>query len=103
MGILRVRNLISPPYISTEPSLNVHTISKSDHFVIVGSDGLFDFYSNEEAIKLVQSYISSNPSGDPAKFLVEQLVVKAAQSAGKLLCRNLIFQDLCLLSYVIRY
>lgn len=82
MGILRVRNLISPPYISTEPSLNVHTISKSDHFVIVGSDGLFDFYSNEEAIKLVQSYISSNPSGDPAKFLVEQLVVKAAQSAG---------------------
>ncbi|XVF66231.1 hypothetical protein PTKIN_Ptkin10aG0019100 [Pterospermum kingtungense] len=82
MGILRVRNLISPPYISTEPSLNVHTISKSDHFVIVGSDGLFDFFSNEEAVKLVDSYISNNPSGDPAKFLVEQLVIKAAHSAG---------------------
>ncbi|XP_052875006.1 probable protein phosphatase 2C 40 isoform X1 [Gossypium arboreum] len=82
MGILRVRNLISPPYISTEPSLNVHEISKSDHFVIIGSDGLFDFLSNEEAVKLVHSYISSNPSGDPAKFLVEQLVIKAAHSAG---------------------
>ncbi|XP_022741176.1 probable protein phosphatase 2C 40 [Durio zibethinus] len=82
MGILRVRNLISPPYISTEPSLNVHKISRSDHFVIVGSDGLFDFFSNEEAVKLVRSYISSNPSGDPAKFLVEQLVIKAAHSAG---------------------
>ncbi|KAK6254506.1 hypothetical protein SCA6_015811 [Theobroma cacao] len=82
MGILRVRNLISPPYISTEPSLNVHKISRSDHFVIVGSDGLFDFFSNEEAVKLVHSYISSNPSGDPAKFLVEQLVIKAAHSAG---------------------
>ncbi|OMO53660.1 phosphatase 2C (PP2C)-like protein [Corchorus capsularis] len=82
MGILRVRNLISPPYISTEPSLNVHRISRSDHFVIVGSDGLFDFFSNEEAVKLVHSYISSNPYGDPAKFLVEQLVIKAAQSAG---------------------
>ncbi|XVE82137.1 hypothetical protein DITRI_Ditri15bG0122700 [Diplodiscus trichospermus] len=82
MGILRVRNLISPPYISTEPSLNVHKISKSDHFVIVGSDGLFDFFSNEEAVKLVDSYISGNPSGDPAKFLVEQLLIKAARSAG---------------------
>nr|TKS15873.1 hypothetical protein D5086_0000029080 [Populus alba] len=28
MGILRVRNLISPPYISIEPSLNLHRISK---------------------------------------------------------------------------
>ncbi|XVF62591.1 hypothetical protein PTKIN_Ptkin09bG0020800 [Pterospermum kingtungense] len=82
MGILRVPNLISPPYISTEPSLNVHRISMSDHFVIVGSDGLFDFFSNEEAVKLVHSYISRNPFGDPAKFLVEQLVIKAAYSAG---------------------
>ncbi|GMI72156.1 hypothetical protein like AT3G16560 [Hibiscus trionum] len=82
MGILQVRNLISPPYISTEPSLNVLKISRSDHFVIVGSDGLFDFFSNEEAVKLVHAYISSNPSGDPAKFLVEQLVIKAARSAG---------------------
>lgn len=85
MGILRVRNLISPPYISTQPSLNVHRISKSDCFVIVGSDGLFDFFSNDEAVKLVHSYILSNPSGDPAKFLLEQLVERAADCAGKTL------------------
>lgn len=83
MGILRVRNLISPPYVSTQPSLNVHTISKSDRFVILGSDGLFDFLSNDEAVKLVHSFILSNPSGDPAKFLLEQLVERAADSAGK--------------------
>ncbi|PPR82092.1 hypothetical protein GOBAR_AA38624 [Gossypium barbadense] len=82
MGIIRVHNLISPPYISTEPSMNVHTISRSDHFVIIGSDGLFDFFSNDEAVKLVLYYISSNPYGDPAKFLLEQLVIKAAHSAG---------------------
>ncbi|KAK9266314.1 hypothetical protein L1049_017780 [Liquidambar formosana] len=82
MGILRVRNLTSPPYVSTQPSLNVHTISKSDRFVIVGSDGLFDFFSNDEAVKLVHSYILSNPSGDPAKFLLEQLVQRAADCAG---------------------
>ncbi|GLU08373.1 hypothetical protein SLE2022_252910 [Rubroshorea leprosula] len=82
MGILQVRNLISPPYVSIEPSLKLHRISKSDHFVIAGSDGLFDFFSNEEAVKLVHSYILCNPSGDPAKFLVEQLVIRAAHAAG---------------------
>ena len=83
MGILRVRNLISPPYVSTEPSLNVHRISKSDHFVIVASDGLFDFFSNEEVVELVHSYMLSNPHGDPAKFLLEHLVKRAASCAGK--------------------
>ncbi|KAL2339038.1 hypothetical protein Fmac_013484 [Flemingia macrophylla] len=82
MGILRVRDLKSPPYVSTQPSLNVHRISSSDQFVLVGSDGLFDFFSNDEAVKLVESYILSNPLGDPAKFLIEQLVARAADSAG---------------------
>ncbi|PSR92624.1 Protein like [Actinidia chinensis var. chinensis] len=82
MGILRVRNLSSPPYVSIQPSLNVHKISSSDHFVILGSDGLFDFFSNDEAVNLVHSYILNNHSGDPAKFLLEQLVIRAADSAG---------------------
>ncbi|CAA2959602.1 probable phosphatase 2C 40 [Olea europaea subsp. europaea] len=82
MGILRVRNLISPPYVSLEPSLHVHEVSSSDYFVVLGSDGLFDFFSNDEVVKLVRSYVLRNPAGDPAKFLVEQLVVRAADCAG---------------------
>ncbi|KAL2229765.1 UNVERIFIED_CONTAM: putative protein phosphatase 2C 40 [Sesamum indicum] len=82
MGILRVRNLISPPYVSLQPSASVHEISNSDHFVVLGSDGLFDFFSNDEVVKLVHSYISRNPFGDPAKFLVEQLAARAAESAA---------------------
>ncbi|KAL0376456.1 UNVERIFIED_CONTAM: putative protein phosphatase 2C 40 [Sesamum calycinum] len=82
MGILRVRNLISPPYVSLQPSASVHEISNSDHFVVLGSDGLFDFFSNDEVVKLVHSYIARNPFGDPAKFLVEQLAARAAESAG---------------------
>ncbi|KAJ6746254.1 PROTEIN PHOSPHATASE 2C 40-RELATED [Salix koriyanagi] len=38
--------------------------------------------SNDEAVKLVHSYIMSNPNGDPAKFLLEQLVGRAADCAG---------------------
>ncbi|GAA0157488.1 protein phosphatase [Lithospermum erythrorhizon] len=82
MGILRVRNLVSPPYVSIQPSMTVHEISPSDHFVVIGSDGLFDFFSNDEIVQLVHIYISTNPSGDPAKYLVEQLVVRAADCAG---------------------
>ncbi|KAL9683017.1 hypothetical protein QQ045_014829 [Rhodiola kirilowii] len=82
IGILRIRNLISPPYVSTQPSLNVHRVSESDQFVIVGSDGLFEFFSNEEAVALVHAYIVDNPLGDPAKFLLEKVVKKAAKKAG---------------------
>nr|GMD90941.1 probable protein phosphatase 2C 40 [Ipomoea batatas] len=57
MGILKVRNLISPPYVSVQPSLTVHEISSADHFVILGSDGLFDFFTNDEVVKLARSYI----------------------------------------------
>ena len=84
MGILRVRNLISPPYISTTPTVNVHSISRSDRFIVLGSDGLFDFFTNEEVVRLVHLFISKYPSGDPAKFLLEQLVIKAAECAGML-------------------
>jgi serine/threonine protein phosphatase PrpC len=102
MGILRVRNLISPPYISIEPSLNLHRISKSDHFVIVGSDGLFDFFSNDEAVMLVHSYILSNPNGDPAKFLLEQLVGRAADCAGKIFnMASSFFLSFFLISFII--
>lgn len=66
-------------------SSHVHKISKKDCFVVVGSDGLFDFFNNDEIVKLVHSYIRSNPSGDPAKFLLEQLVLRAADNAGKVL------------------
>lgn len=82
MGILRVRNLISPPYISTNPTVNVHRISRFDRFVVLGSDGLFDFFTNEEVVRMVHVFISKNPSGDPAKFLLEQLFIRAADCAG---------------------
>lgn len=95
MGILRVRDLRSPPYISTQPAICVHTISKEDHFVVVASDGLFDFFSNDEVVKLINSFILENPAADPAKLIVEQLLVRAADCAGKFpLCSSYIIPTL---------
>lgn len=84
MGILRVRNLCDPPYVYTNPYTTSHRVSENDLFVVLGSDGLFDFFSNEEVVKLVHLFIENNPFGDPAKHLVEQLVLRAAETAGKL-------------------
>ncbi|XP_068661214.1 probable protein phosphatase 2C 40 [Aristolochia californica] len=82
MGILRVRNLSSPPYVYTHPFTKSHRVSENDPFVVLGSDGLFDFFSNDEVVELVYSFTQANPSGDPAKHLVEQLVQRAAENAG---------------------
>ena len=82
MGILRVRNLCSPPYVYTHPFTMSHTVSEKDQFIVLGSDGLFDFFSNDEVVQLVHLFIQHNPSGDPAKHLVEQLILKAADNAG---------------------
>lgn len=82
MGILRVRNLRSPPYVYTNPHTLSHRVSESDLFVVLGSDGLFDFFSNDEVVKLAHEFIQGNPCGDPAKYLIEQLLLRAAKNAG---------------------
>ncbi|XP_030452273.1 probable protein phosphatase 2C 40 [Syzygium oleosum] len=82
MGILRVQNLRSPPYVYSHPFTMSHRVSENDHFVVLGSDGLFDFFSNDEVVRLVHFFIQHNPVGDPAKHLIEQLVQRAANNAG---------------------
>lgn len=81
MGILQVKNLCSPPYVHTNPHTLSHRVSEDDLFVVLGSDGLFDFFGNDEIVGIVSQFIQENPFGDPAKYLIEQLLVRAAQNA----------------------
>ncbi|XP_073005746.1 probable protein phosphatase 2C 39 [Typha latifolia] len=82
MGILRVPNLRSPPYVSNHPHTLVHRVSGKDLFVVLGSDGLFDFFSNNEVVEIVHQFMEENPFGDPAKHLIEELLLRAAKDAG---------------------
>ncbi|CAN6248464.1 unnamed protein product [Urochloa humidicola] len=82
MGILRVRDLNSPPYVYTNPHTLSHKVTDDDLFVVLGSDGLFDFFSNDEVVQLVYQFMHDNPMGDPAKYLIEQLILKAAREAA---------------------
>ncbi|CAM6093109.1 unnamed protein product [Calypogeia fissa] len=82
MGILRVKNLFSPPYLGIAPCVLAHRVTHEDNFVVLGSDGLFDFFTNVEVVSLVNNFVHENPTGDPAKYMLEQLLLRAAENAG---------------------
>lgn len=48
----------------------------------MSSDGLYQYFTNEEAVSEVELFISWSPEGDPAQHLVEELLFRAAKRAG---------------------
>lgn len=83
MGILRVKDLSSPPYLAVTPSVSSLEVQPEDRFVVIGSDGMFDFFSNEEVVELINNFLIADPTGDPSKYMVEQLLARAAKNAGE--------------------
>ena len=51
--------------------------------MILSSDGLYQYFTNEEAVAQVESFIASFPDGDPAQHLIEVVLFRAAKKAGK--------------------
>lgn len=85
------------PYINCLPSLYHHRLGSKDRFLILSSDGLYQYFTNEEAVSEVELFIALQPEGDPAQHLIQELLFRAAKKAGKLsktLTRNLWFKVL---------
>ncbi|KAL5747827.1 hypothetical protein ACOSQ2_025124 [Xanthoceras sorbifolium] len=70
------------PYISCSPSLFHHNLGPKDRFLILSSDGLYQYFTNEEAVSEVELFITLQPEGDPAQHLVEEVLFRAAKKAG---------------------
>ncbi|CAA7026291.1 unnamed protein product [Microthlaspi erraticum] len=70
------------PYISCLPSLYHHRLGSRDRFLILSSDGLYQYFTNEEAVSEVELFITLQPEGDPAQHLVQELLFRAAKKAG---------------------
>ncbi|XP_019161754.1 PREDICTED: probable protein phosphatase 2C 23 [Ipomoea nil] len=70
------------PYINCIPSVQHHRLSPRDKLLILSSDGLFQYFTNEEAVSEVETFMSIFPDGDPAQHLIEQVIFKAANKAG---------------------
>ncbi|KAK3024710.1 hypothetical protein RJ639_042932, partial [Escallonia herrerae] len=70
------------PYISCSPSLHHHKLCPRDQFLVLSSDGLYQYFSNQEVVSHVESFMEKFPDGDPAQHLIEELLVRAAKKAG---------------------
>ncbi|KAM7530961.1 hypothetical protein LguiB_034371 [Lonicera macranthoides] len=70
------------PYISCSPSLRHHKLCLRDQFLVLSSDGLYQYLSNQEVVSHVANFIEKFPEGDPAQHLIEELLLRAAKKAG---------------------
>ncbi|PSS23759.1 Protein like [Actinidia chinensis var. chinensis] len=82
LEMFRIDYVGTSPYITCSPSLSHHRLGPRDRFLILSSDGLYQYFTNEEAISEVETFISSFPEGDPAQHLVEEVLFRAAKRAG---------------------
>ncbi|CAL5388275.1 unnamed protein product [Camellia sinensis] len=82
LEMFRIDYVGSSPYITCSPSLYHHRLGPRDRFLILSSDGLYQYFTNEEAISEVEVFTSSFPEGDPAQHLVEEVLFRAAKKAG---------------------
>lgn len=73
------------PYISCTPSLRQYRLCPRDQFLVLSSDGLYQYFSNEEVVSHVENFMEKFPDGDPAQHLIEELLVRAAKKAGEFL------------------
>ncbi|KAG5092055.1 hypothetical protein JHK82_050833 [Glycine max] len=78
----RVTYIGESPYITCFPSLHHHKLSTNDKFLILSSDGLYQYFTNEEAAAKVESFITMFPDRDPAQLLIEEALGRAAKKAG---------------------
>ncbi|KAG1710859.1 hypothetical protein DVH05_013582 [Phytophthora capsici] len=72
----------TPPYITAIPEVKSHKLTEGDKFLIIGSDGLWDYLSNEEAVEIVNGQASCGNHDLAGRALVERVLQKAAKRYG---------------------
>ncbi|CAN8257368.1 unnamed protein product [Cochlearia groenlandica] len=82
LEMFRIDYMGTSPYITCTPSLCHHKLTSRDKFLILSSDGLYEYFSNQEAIFEVESFISTFPQGDPAQHLIQEVLLRAANKFG---------------------
>lgn len=59
MGILAmsraIGDLFLKPYVSAEPEVSSYPLQRTDEFVVLCSDGVFDVFDNDQVVRIVRS------------------------------------------------
>ncbi|GLT88303.1 hypothetical protein SLE2022_063360 [Rubroshorea leprosula] len=74
-----IPGLNARPLLTAEPSMVTRVLQPSDRFVIFASDGLWDFLTKEQAVRIVNKH----PHKAIAKRLVKIALIKAAKRRQK--------------------
>ncbi|XP_059660737.1 probable protein phosphatase 2C 23 [Cornus florida] len=82
LEMFRIDYVGTSPYITYLPYLYHHKLGPRDRFLILSSDGLYQYFTNEEAVSEVELFIAWSPEGDPAQHLIEEVLFRAAKKAG---------------------
>ncbi|XP_022870630.1 protein phosphatase 2C 29 isoform X1 [Olea europaea var. sylvestris] len=82
LGMFRNEYIGTAAYISCSPSLCHHKLCPMDQFLVLSSDGLYQYFSNQEVVSRVANLMEKFPDGDPAQHLIEELLFRAAKKAG---------------------
>ncbi|KAK8950525.1 Protein phosphatase 2C 35 [Platanthera guangdongensis] len=82
LKMFRIDYIGTSPYITCNPSLHHHKLAAGDRFLILSSDGLYQYMTNDEAVAEVELFLAATPEGDPAQHLIEEVLFRAAKKAG---------------------
>ncbi|KAI3980899.1 hypothetical protein MKX01_025464 [Papaver californicum] len=82
LEMFRIDYIGTAPYLSCIPSVLHHRLCSSDRFLVLSSDGLYQYFSNEEVVSHVAWFIENAPEGDPAQYLISELLFRAAKKNG---------------------
>ena len=58
----------TPPYLSAKPDVEHHRLTTNDKFLVIGSDGLWDFLTPSQVVTLVGDHLNSKKSLEPVKL-----------------------------------
>jgi len=73
----------TPPYVTATPEVFVHQLRSGDKFLIMATDGLWDFMSNEEAAEIViRHQLYGDRNENVCTILIKKVLEKSAPNGS---------------------
>ena len=71
----------TPPYVGSTPDVFHIDLSSKDKFLILASDGLWDYLTDQQAVDIVEANYKKNPT-EVSQILINTALSVAAQECG---------------------
>lgn len=79
------KGFLTPPYLTAEPEVTSYQLQRSDKFLILATDGLWDMLSNEEAVDFVRDNLQKHNQGYSITYQEQKSACNLENSASCLI------------------